>query len=1232
MSQIHILDGQNDLILDYVQSDDIIDDNHKKSLKDTLETYDFIAIGNRSYTEYLEKRNRLIIPDEDDSLAEFVIFEAARYKDTEGHKVQAFAHASYLELKKANIIYPDKQGKKRTASQHAGFALNDTGWQVGTVEASGEKTLSISAHTSPYEFLKHIAKEFNVELRFRVEHDGTKITGRYVDLLQRVGVWRGREAEFGRDLDSIRRVEKQDVVTALLGLGPEREDGTRIEVLVEDLDALERWGRLDENGNLKHLIEPYEIESERSDMTETEARQYTKTALNKRINTQVTYETTIVDLENVPGLENEKIRFGDTIRIKDTSFIPPLYLEARVFEQVRSIKTTAKKDIKLGDFIEYTKEDVNAIWNQLKEQIKNRVSYYEMVEHTYDRLTIDGKDETVFEKGKTFAEATGIAAEENAKKYAETQDDQLKTAVEKYADTRSNQAQKAAEAVAKAESELAGLQAKAYADGKISEEEARAIADAEEKLRQAKAHAETVAEQKAQSALDQAKIYSVAKTVYENKMKEIAEDIGERAPIEYVDGQIVHAIDNLEIGGRNLLRGTSSEYANRTFSGWGDFVSNNANMDIPVEAGEIYTFRVYLENDKNNTVNVGVMARLMTSPGNITGRKEFSDLTIKPGEKGYSVITFTVPSGFHYLRPFTIRANSNSGSEQKVSYKNEKLEIGNKATDWTPAPEDMFSEIEKKADGDTVYTIEELDNKFLNYVGITQYTADKDGIIKDLKSHGTRIGQNEKAIGLKADDTKVNQINNSLTQKIGNVEVKADQVTTRVGKVEAEVDGLEFGGRNLIPNTSNEFKKASWTSWNVYASSTGIPVSPGETITARVYYKDVVNIGATLRFIYYKTDGSYVESPNGNTIDVGEEGYSVLTHKVPTNIVRLSVSLRRVSNSGTSSAQYKEFKLEKGSKPSDWTPAPEDTDGKINTVSGRVETAEGEIKTLAGEVALKANETVVDSLEKRVTSAEGELKVLPGQINAKVSKDGVIGALNLTPETALIDFKRVKMTGELEAKHIKSLKGLNINNQFVVDANGKVTIGNQRITIDDKGIQIRRPDGAVAMDDGMMHNAYSVSGNDPHYMKAGISAGKYRYRAFKTDEGTTWYCIKGTLDGRGDPDDADVRDPTSGAMVFQRYEYIHSARYFVLSLWVPGSAGKFSVHFFKDNSDNLNNRLYWKILEKDFAGEHLCIVDVGKPSFTRKEMYVKFGWANSWGPASEKVEFRIQRVIQTDFV
>lgn len=1023
MSQIHILDGQTDEILDYIQADNIIDDTHKKSLEDTLETFEFIAFADKSYTQHLEKRNRIIIPDEDGTYREFVIFEVAKYRDTEGLKVQVFSHGSYLELKKTNVIYPNEF--KGTISQHAGRALNKTGWQVGVVEGEGNKTISINEHTSPYENLRRIAKDFEVELRFRVETDGRKITGRYVDFLERIGEWRGREVEFGKDLVGIRRVEKQDIVTALLGLGPEREDGSRIEVLVEDFDALQRWGWYDEHGNLNHYIEVYEIESERSEMTETEARRYTRTALNKRINTQVTYECEIADLEQVAGLEHEKIRFGDTIKIKDTEFNPPLYVEARVFEQERSIVTNEKKSIKLGDYIEYTEEEVHSIWEQLKKQIQNRVSYYEMVEYTYDKLTIDTKDETVFEEGKSFAEATGIQAREDAKAFAVEEDKKIKLDVERYADN--------------------------------------------------------IAEQKANSALEQAKMYSVAKTVYENQMNQIAQDMAHKADLEYVDGQLV-----------------------------------------------------------------------------------------------------------------------------------------------------------SKANKNDVYTIEDVDNMINNTVSKTQYETDKDGIVQQLESHGTRIGQNEQAIGLKADRTELKQVENSLSTQIANVDIKADGVITRVESVEAEIDGLEIGGRNLYQNSKGPFileprnTGQSSDNFNYYRFYCDMELNETYTISADIE----ITHGDFNKVTVYPY-------PGGKTSSTPIPSNGRIKHTFVKTSETIDSVLIYAGLSGSTRGQgiiIRNVKIEKGNKATDWTPAPEDTEQDISNLRGRVNTAEGEIRTLAGEVSLKASKSEVDSLERRVSTAESELQVLPGQINAKVSKDGVIGAINATPERLLIDFDKVKMTGEIEAKHIKSLAGLNINDQFVVDSTGKVTIGNDRVTIDDRSISITRPDGAVWLQDGVVRQDFTVSGFDPYYWdlgRASSSSGSWNFDVFV--QHNKFYrtyevgMIDGTYKDNSGVTYTDIRDESKGYTInFQRYEFIHSARYIVFGLIIANNSSHPNLARFRvyEGGDYLAGA----DLDR-YAGYSPIIVDLGAPTYERRGLDFRVGFLKQWKKNnSDIIGFRINRVFLTDFL
>jgi len=139
---------------------------------------------------------------------------------------------------------------------------------------------------------------------------------------------------------------------------------------VEDFDALEIWGRPAHAP--EHLIGVYEPQSEREDMTLSQLRQYTQTELNKRKNSVINYEIMFLDLEHVLGHENKIIRFGDTIRIKDTLYTPNLYVQARIFEMKRNVITEAEKEYVLGDFIEFTEDDVKSIYRILKRDLAKK--------------------------------------------------------------------------------------------------------------------------------------------------------------------------------------------------------------------------------------------------------------------------------------------------------------------------------------------------------------------------------------------------------------------------------------------------------------------------------------------------------------------------------------------------------------------------------------------------------------------------------------------------------------------------------------------------------------------------------------------------------------------------------------------------------------------------------------------------------------------------------------------
>ena len=84
----------------------------------------------------------------------------------------------------------------------------------------------------------------------------------------------------------------------------------------------------------------------------------TRQELEKRINTLIQYEVDAAIIDFLFGRSHEKAILGDTIRVKDPSFDPPLYLDARIIGVKRRPSDPSQKKYTLGDFIEYAEEDI----------------------------------------------------------------------------------------------------------------------------------------------------------------------------------------------------------------------------------------------------------------------------------------------------------------------------------------------------------------------------------------------------------------------------------------------------------------------------------------------------------------------------------------------------------------------------------------------------------------------------------------------------------------------------------------------------------------------------------------------------------------------------------------------------------------------------------------------------------------------------------------------------------
>lgn len=144
----------------------------------------------------------------------------------------------------------------------------------------------------------------------------------------------------------------------------------------------------------------------------------------------------------------------------------------------------------------------------------------------------------------------------------------------------------------------------------------------------------------------------------------------------------------------------------------------------------------------------------------------------------------------------------------------------------------------------------------------------------------------------------------------------------------SQVDGLssKLLNWNLLDNTTNEYRDASWSGWTHYPTGTTyIPAKAGDVITISAYVKvdSESDRNVTCRLFAYNEAGAlFSEGSSANTIMAGEEGFIKLTRTLPEGTVSVRFVFRASASGGQNvKASYKEIKAEYGNVATMWFPS-----------------------------------------------------------------------------------------------------------------------------------------------------------------------------------------------------------------------------------------------------------------------------------------------------------------------
>lgn len=724
-------------MINKVNSPAFFDDNHIENIKN-LETYDFSMLATIPAAAHATKRNRVIIPDDDGNLREFIILETAQ----RDKKKRIKTVASYIELKKSKRISPAVL-ESQTVNMGLDWTLAGTGWQRGITEYAGIRKVTIDGYKDPYQVLKQLASLYELELRFRIVVDGSRIVGRYVDMIKRRGEDTKKETRLGKDLIGVERTENMDIVTALRVLGPELEDGTRLIVEVKNEEARQRWAR-----DGQHLWEDYEPSISEENVSVERLTELGEAQLAKRINTTVQYTADVVSMEEIFGYTHEKVRLGDANRIKDTSYSPPLYLEARVIEIHRSISAgKVKRKYVLGDFIEYAEEDlmktflqlqqiygakvirsdtpppipkagmiwvdtsgerdVIYTWNATTRQWDKATPTHAEEVGAYDKETVDQKDQSVYDDSTGYTDIVSEEKKQEAINHTNTE------------------VQKRELAIIRQDTEPTGSN---YAVGQLW---LRTTDDVYFKWTGAswKQLTPSLAEVGAKAGLDYVN--------GELNAKASIEALASKADLEYVDGQLVSKANKSETY-------TISEIDNA--------------LDSKVS---ILTYTT----DQN-----GVVQRLESAESRITQSE--TEITSKVSN--------------------TVYLADKNNLQGQIDEKADQTAVNGISSRLTTAES----------------TITQQANEIASKVSQTTYDTDRNGIVTRLNTAESTLTQHASQIASKVSQTDFNSLSGRVSTAESSITQQAGLIEQRVTKTEFE--NLSFGGRNLLLDSKVQANTTSY--------------------------------------------------------------------------------------------------------------------------------------------------------------------------------------------------------------------------------------------------------------------------------------------------------------------------------------------------------------------------------------------------------------------------------------
>ena len=256
-----------------------------------------------------------------------------------------------------------------TADQALEHYLLNTGYEVGQVDSVELKEVKAEDYPTIQEAIIDLAKQFGLYPVFRVEYDETRgLERKIVDLLSNPGRRKGQLFDVTQNMKEVKRKQSiRELYTGVIPLGKSGDNNTRLDIsnvswsigngdpadkppgpdYIIDDEATQKFGEIGPDGVLKPILGRYE-NNEITDPYLLALEGWKWLQENKEIAFE--YESNVLDLYDLAGLEHEEFDAGDIVTVRNTDINPPILVEAMIDFTKRSHSDPTDGDFNFSNY------------------------------------------------------------------------------------------------------------------------------------------------------------------------------------------------------------------------------------------------------------------------------------------------------------------------------------------------------------------------------------------------------------------------------------------------------------------------------------------------------------------------------------------------------------------------------------------------------------------------------------------------------------------------------------------------------------------------------------------------------------------------------------------------------------------------------------------------------------------------------------------------------------------